>query len=195
MNRTLPRLALLALAGLVGSVHALPEDRDQPIRISADRAEIDDATGTATYFGDVRMDQGSLRVTAATLIIETENESVTRITARGTTDGEPARYQQLPAEDEEPVEANAAIIVYRTTDERIELDGNARLRQNEDRFEGDRIVYDLRARTVAATSTREDGRVNFTIRPDRLPSGRPAADDGAEADGPRSAGPDAPETN
>lgn len=180
MNRTLPRLALLLLAGLVPGVHALPEDRDQPIRISADSAEIDDATGTATYIGDVRLDQGTLRVTAATLIIETEDESVTRITARGAADGEPARYQQLPAENEEPVLANAATIIYRTTEERIEMEGDARLRQDEDRFEGDRIVYDLRARTVAATSTREDGRVNFTIRPDRLPGGRLAPDTAPE---------------
>lgn len=187
MNRTLLRLALLALAGLAGGAMALPEDRDQPIRISAERAEIDDATGTATYMGDVRLDQGTLRVTAETLVIETEDEAVTRITARGADDGEPARYQQIPAEDEAPVEANAATIVYRTTDERIELDGDARLRQDQDRFEGDRIVYDLRARTVAATSTREDSRVNFTIRPDRLPSGRPdddAAPDPSETDAP-----------
>lgn len=180
MNRTLPRLALLVFAGLAGAALALPEDRDQPIRISADRAEVDDATGIATYRGDVRMDQGTLSVTADTLVIETEDESVTRITARGAADGEPARYRQLPAKDEEPVEANAATIVYLTTDERIELDGNARLSQAEDRFEGDRIVYDLRAQTVAATSTREDSRVNFTIRPERIPGAGRAAETAAE---------------
>ncbi|HSG87717.1 MAG TPA: lipopolysaccharide transport periplasmic protein LptA [Pseudomonadales bacterium] len=184
MKRTLLRLFLTALATLGASAHGLPDDQDQPIKIAADRAEIDDANGTATYFGDVRLEQGTMRVTAATLTIETEQESVTRITAEGAPDGEPAHYQQQPTADEELVLADARTIVYHTTDARIELEGDASLRQAEDRFEGDRISYDVRARKVAATSEREDGRVNFTIRPERLSRERDGGEqDGREGDG------------
>jgi lipopolysaccharide export system protein LptA len=168
MNRTLLPLFLTALTLLGANAHGLPDDQEQPIKIAADRAEIDDASGTATYYGDVRLEQGSMRVTAATLTIETERESVTRITAEGAPDGEPAHYQQQPTVDEELVLADARTIVFHTDEDRIELEGDARLRQAEDRFEGDRISYDVRARKVAASSEREDGRVNFTIRPERI---------------------------
>lgn len=178
-TRSLLRLLMLGLLGVAAGASALPDDQKQPIRISADRAEIDDAAGTATYYGKVRLDQGSLRVTAATLTIQTVEEAVTKITAKGDPDGEPAHYQQLPAAGDPPVVANAATIVYDTSDARIELDGDAHLSQADDRFEGDHISYDLRARKVAASATRDDGRVNFTIRPDRIaPAARP---DGKEA--------------
>ncbi|MEY3041343.1 MAG: hypothetical protein RLZZ174_425, partial [Pseudomonadota bacterium] len=52
-------LVLLVLLALASVSHALPEDEQQPIEIEADRAELDDATGTATYSGAVRLDQGS----------------------------------------------------------------------------------------------------------------------------------------
>ena len=171
MNRTLLRALLIGLTGLAAVAHGLPEDRDQPIRISADRAEMDDASGTAVYHGDVRMDQGTMRVTAATLTIETEDEAVVRITARGAEAGEPAQYEQQPAVDQELVHARARTIVYLTADERIELRGNAHLRQSEDQFEGDLISYDMRARKVTASSEGDSGRVNFTIAPERLSPG------------------------
>lgn len=168
-----PGLLLLALTG-AGPALALPGDRDQPIEISADRAELDDATGTATYFGDVRMDQGTLRVTAETLTIETdEGDTVTRITAEGDPEGEPARYQQQPEPASELVQAQARTIVYFTGAERIELSGAARLRQARDEFEGERITYDLRERKVAAEAGRDDERINFTIDPSRT---RPRTD-------------------
>jgi lipopolysaccharide export system protein LptA len=173
MNRTLLRALLIGLTGLAAVAHGLPEDRDQPIRISADRAEMDDATGTAVYRGDVRMDQGTMQVSAATLTIETEDEAVVRITAEGTQGGEPAHYEQKPAVDQELVRARAGTIVYLTADEHIELRGDAHLRQSEDRFEGDLIRYDMRARKVTASSDRDSGRVTFTIAPERLSRGNP----------------------
>ena len=181
MNRTLQHALLIGLAGLAAIAHGLPEDRNQPIRISAERAEMDDATGTAVYHGDVRMDQGSMRVKAATLTIKTEDEAVVRITAEGTQGGEPARYEQQPAVDQQLVRARARTIVYLTADEQIELRGDAHLRQSEDRFEGDLIRYDMQARKVTASSDRNSGRVTFTIAPERLSKGnRP--DDRNETD-------------
>lgn len=171
MTRTLLRALLIGLTGLAAVAHGLPEDRDQPIRISADRAEMDDATGTAVYHGDVRMDQGTMQVTAATLTIETEDEAVVRITAEGESGGEPAHYEQQPAVDQELVRARARTIVYLTADERIELQGDAHLRQSEDRFEGDLIRYDMQARKVTASSDRDSSRVTFTIAPERLSTG------------------------
>ena len=43
---------------------ALPEDRDQPIRIEADEALRDEKQGFTRYRGHVKMDQGTLHIEA-----------------------------------------------------------------------------------------------------------------------------------
>ena len=61
--KTLP--ILLGLGAALGSVSAwaLPNDQQQPIRIQADDAQLDDKHGVATYTGDVIITQGSMKVT------------------------------------------------------------------------------------------------------------------------------------
>lgn len=46
---------------------ALPNDRDQPIRIQADDAHLDDKQGVATYKGDVIITQGSMMIKGNTV--------------------------------------------------------------------------------------------------------------------------------
>lgn len=66
---TLP--LLLSLSAALGSVSAwaLPSDREQPIRIQADSAELDDKQGVAVYRGDVVITQGTMKVTGDTVTI------------------------------------------------------------------------------------------------------------------------------
>jgi len=54
------------LAGLLpaGASLALPDDRDQPIRITADTAIRDEKQGFTVYTGNVHMIQGSLDILA-----------------------------------------------------------------------------------------------------------------------------------
>ncbi|MEE4381863.1 MAG: lipopolysaccharide transport periplasmic protein LptA [Pseudomonadales bacterium] len=190
MKPSLPHALLVVALALPGGAAALPEDREQPIEIEADRAELDDATGRAVYSGSVRLDQGTLRVTADRLEIRTDRARVTRITAEGAEDGEPARYRQIPREGEQPVRASAETIVYDTTTETIELSGDARLEQAEDRFEGDHISYDLRTRKVAAEAGRSGAPVRMVIEPSRLreETGNGAGEGGADAAGTPPAG-------
>ena len=183
MKPSLPHALLVAALALPCGSAALPEDREQPIEIEADRAELDDATGRAVYSGSVRLDQGTLRVTADRLEIRTDRARVTRITAEGAEDGEPARYRQIPREGEQPVRASAETIVYDTTTETIELSGDARLEQAEDRFEGDRISYDLRTRKVAAEAGRSGAPVRMVIEPSRLREEAAAEEAGSGGDG------------
>jgi lipopolysaccharide export system protein LptA len=194
MKPSLLHALLVAALALPSAALALPEDREQPIEIEADRAELDDATGRAVYSGSVRLDQGTLRVTADRLEIQTDRARVTRITAEGAEDGEPARYRQIPREGEQPVRASADTIVYDTTTETIELSGDARLEQAEDRFEGDRISYDLRTRKVAAEAGRSGAPVRMVIEPSRLREETgDGAGDGADGVGDDDAGTAPPE--
>ena len=98
MRSTAMPAILFALLLISCGAQALPGDEQKPIEIEADRAELDDATGTATYSGSVRLDQGSLKVRAARLIIETDAQQVQRITAEGDREQDLlARYEQTPS--------------------------------------------------------------------------------------------------
>ena len=155
-------LAAIALSVLARAALAVPEDAEQPIHISAISAQLDEKRGVAIYEGDVRLDQGSLKVQAETLTIEFKDEKVVRITAQG----ERASYEQKLQPDQSTVVADAKTIVYHTQEERIELIGDARLTQDENEFRGERIRYDVRAGKVEATAP-PDGAVEMTLKPTR----------------------------
>jgi len=160
-NRLL--LALLWCA-LPGGAAALPEDADQPIHIQADRAEIDQNSRLVTYTGSVRVDQGTLRVTADVMTVEYENQQVVRITATGS----PARYRQQIRVDEDTVRADALVIVYHTQDEKLDLKGNAFLTQEGNEITGDLIKYDIVASKVEAEAAAEE-RIRMILQPATRP--------------------------
>ena len=83
---TTPLVTLLASLWLVLSgapVAALPDDRDQPIHITADKAVRDEKRGVTIYSGNVEMRQGSMELDADDLTIFHEAEDANKIIARG----------------------------------------------------------------------------------------------------------------
>lgn len=141
-------LATAALLGAGAGASALPEDADQPIHIRADHAEIDQQAQRVIYRGAVQVDQGTLQVTAAEMIVEYQDQQVTRITAHGT----PAKYRQQIDEESGEVNADARTIIYHTRDERLDLEGEALLIQDGNEITGERIRYDIVAGRVDAES-------------------------------------------
>jgi len=139
---------------------ALPEDADQPIHIRADNAEIDQQQGLVIYRGAVRVDQGTLRVTADEMTVEYVEQKVTRITAIGT----PAHYQQQIEADKEQVKAHSSTIIYHTQEERLDLKGDAFLTQEGNEITGDLIKYDIVAGKVDAKAENE-GPVRMILQP------------------------------
>jgi len=159
-NRRNSLAVFAAFAVLSARVDALPEDAEQPIHIRADSAQLDENKNLVVYHGSVRMDQGTMRVTADTMTIELKDQLVVRITA----EGDRAHYQQQLKPDESMVYADAKTIVYFTQDERVQLTGNAYLTQNKNEFTGDLIKYDIRAGKVDAQATGE-GKVQMILQP------------------------------
>ncbi len=139
---------------------ALPEDADQPIHIRADNAEIDQDQGLVIYRGAVRVDQGTLRVTADEMTVEYVEQKVVRITATGS----PAHYQQQIEVGKEQVKAHSSTIVYHTQDERLDLHGNAFLTQEGNEITGDLIKYDIVAGKVDAKAE-SDSPVRMILQP------------------------------
>ncbi|MCL6415229.1 lipopolysaccharide transport periplasmic protein LptA [Aestuariirhabdus sp. Z084] len=165
MSTTKPLLVLLFSTLLASTgAQALPEDQEQPIRIKADKADIDEGAGRAIYTGSVTMDQGSIHITGDKVTIYTKAGAVTRMVAEGT----PAHYQEKPAVDKEIIKAYGNTIDYAIAKDKVKLIKNAKLFQEGNSFTGDVIHYNMKTQAVnaqGATSRTGKNRVEMVIQP------------------------------
>lgn len=152
---------LLACSVTAVPLAALPEDRDQPIRIEADEALRDEKQGFTRYQGNVKMDQGSLHIEADRITVYHDQREADRIVAEGT----PATLQQQPEPDKGLVKARAQMIEYFKTEDRVRLSREANIEQEGSIVTGDSIDYYISEQLVRADSdkSREDSRVQVLI--------------------------------
>ena len=176
-----PLRVVALLVGLLLAIvaSALPDDRDQPIRITADTAIRDEKQGFTVYSGNVHMTQGSMDIEADKLTIFHETAQADKIVA----EGKPARMQQKPAVDEPMVRAHAEIIEYYKIEERVHFRIDAHIDQDGASVTGDSIDYFIAEQLVKADSDKatEGNRVQVvipatTIREEETASGTPASD-------------------
>ena len=164
------------LLTFAGPAHGLPGDADQPIHFRADNVEgdllvgglssstADDASAVKRVVatGSVQVDQGSMRLEADRVVIESVGDQIALVDAQG----DPARYRQQPEPGAGFIEARAANIVYSPAEARIELIGHALLTLDSDEFRGDVITYDIRQGKVVATGDNEG--VEMILQPESL---------------------------
>ena len=143
----LPLLISLGLAAASSTSWALPSDRDQPIRVQADSAELDDKQGVAVYRGGVVITQGSLKITGDTVTLTQNKAGELEVF---TAVGKPAYYEQQPSADKQIVKAYGLTIQYYASNERIVLIDQAKVIQEGNTFEGEKIVYDTQRQIVNA---------------------------------------------
>jgi lipopolysaccharide export system protein LptA len=179
-GHTLIARAAALVAGLLLSqlAGALPDDRDQPIHITADTAVRDEKQGVTVYSGNVHMIQGSLDIVADTITIYHETAEADKIVA----EGKPATMKQRPAVDEPMVHARAEIIEYYKIEDRVHLQRNAHItRDDGSSVTGDSIDYYIADELVKADSERspDSKRVQVVI-----PSKLVREEDDKGADGP-----------
>ena len=161
LERLLPGLAIALILGLSTPVSALPDDRDQPIRIEADEALRDEKQGFTRYQGNVRMDQGSLHIEADQVTVYHDANEAQRILATG----KPAKLQQQPEIEKPPIKASADTIEYFKLEERVQLRQNAYIEQDGSIVTGDSIDYLMNEQMVKAGSDKnsESSRVKVII--------------------------------
>ena len=160
------RFALYLLTLLPTLSYALETDREQPIRIEADAAIVDETKGSSVYRGNVIITQGTLEVTANEVEIFTADSEVIQIIAKTEKGSEVlAHYQQQINEAMDMVVADAKKITYLVQEERLHLSGDARLQQVQDVFTGQLLYYDLGRGIVNLNSSGGSDRVNMTIIP------------------------------
>jgi lipopolysaccharide export system protein LptA len=140
------------LAGLSMAAQALPEDRDQPIRITADQALRDEKQGFTVYSGNVNMDQGTLHIDADRITVYHMEEEADRIVAEGS----PAHLQQQPEPEKPLVHAEARVIEYFKAEDRVQLRQAAKIEQEGSIVTGDTIDYFITEQLVRADSDQAD---------------------------------------
>ncbi len=165
LNRFFTPFFLAIVLILPGMAHSLPSDKDQPVNIEADSGEIDQATGTTIYEGNVIITQGSMKLEAHKVTVKYEDKKLYQLTATGA----PARFRQKPDETKDWVKGKGNKILYLINSEELILTGNAELKQGDDSFSSDRIVYDrVQSKLKAGAAAQGKERVKVTIQPKNL---------------------------
>lgn len=142
---------------------ALDTDRDQPIRVQADSATLDDKTGQTIYRGNVIIQQGSLELTGSQISMTRDSDGVETMTAVG----QPAHFKQQIQDSDAYTEAFGQRITYSISAEVLEAKTDARVINDRDTFTGHIITYDLKNKLVNAqgNSSTSNGRIEMIIQP------------------------------
>ncbi len=128
------------------TVQALSTDKDQPIEIQADSADLDDEKGVTIYRGNVVLDQGSVHMTGDTMTVYFKDDELDTLIMEGT----PATYRQLPDDSEVYDEAEALRMEYYELKSLVILIDKASFKQEGLSFSGNRIEYDTEHSKVKA---------------------------------------------
>ena len=163
---------LIGLLALLPSLAiALPSDRNKPINIEADHAQLDDDRGITQYKGRAVLTQGTLRIDGDIITFYYDkNKKLSKVVAQG----KMAKYQQVQKPGEDPVKAEALQMEYHAGGQKIHLLGKGFVLQNGSKFSGNRIEYDIARNVVNANAKpvtignkveRTKSRVHFIIDP------------------------------
>ncbi|MGA7799796.1 MAG: lipopolysaccharide transport periplasmic protein LptA [Gammaproteobacteria bacterium] len=168
---TSKRLADSAAAAVLGALLAGPlvtpawglsSDRQQPIHLAADRADVNRKTGISVYTGDVQVTRGSMHMTGDKMTVYTDsNEQVEKIVAVG----KPATYRQLPDNKKQDIKGRAQQIEYFADQDQVVLVDQAKVWQGGNVFQSNRIVYQIKNDVVNAGAQNGKDRVHITIPP------------------------------
>lgn len=128
---------LLCLALACNASYAERADRDKPMHLEANQANIDDKKQVSTFEGNVQLTQGTLTITGDKLVVSQSTEGYTH----GTATGQPATFRQKRDKQDEYVEGYGERIEYDGKNETVDLFGQARLKQAQDEVRGEHITY------------------------------------------------------
>lgn len=169
-------MSTFLLATFSQASQAAPVDADKPVTIEANSAQMDDQNGLSIYSGNVTITQGSLQITAEKVTAYHEGNGMSKIIA----DGNPAHYEQADNGKDGPVNASANTIDYLTDQRKIILTGNAKLEQQGNTVQGQKITYDMQRKTGSASSSsgaqKENGRVKMIFQPKSSSTPKPTTE-------------------
>lgn len=153
-------ISLLCITNM-HNAYALESDKKAPMKILANKAEIDQKKGVSVYQGNVKVTQGSMSLLATHIVVEHPRQKISLITATGS----PAYYKSQARAKDIPIQAHAKTIIYDMKKSIITLIGDAFLRQGKNESRSQRIVYNIKTDYVKAYSTPKGKQISITINP------------------------------
>ena len=152
-------MRLFPLACLLACLAALPAtaekaDREKEIVTNADKFTGDDATHTITLEGNVVLTQGTMRITAARVVIKEDAQRFKHYTATGT----PVTFRQKRDNVDEWMKGFAQRAEFDEKSDMLKLYDNARVKSNQNEITGQFISYDM-TRQVAEVTGAPPGQV------------------------------------
>lgn len=154
------------------SIWALPSDRQQPVSVEANRAEMDDQKGISIYRGNVILMQGSMILKCNLLTTYHANEN--RALIKAVAEGNPASFRQRPATDKEEITATAPRIEYIADKQLIYLLDNAEVTQGRNIFKSKRIEYNIQDNQIHAEGgANQNERVKIILFPQEKAKSNP----------------------
>jgi lipopolysaccharide export system protein LptA len=134
----------------------------EPVRISADRVEVNQKTFSSTYRGNVKLTQGALRLNADLLQVYTKNGTLQRLKA----EGNPAHFT-APLEDKSLATGEASTVNLNSSKGILLLMGHAKLTQMGNTIHNDRIEYNLNTGNLKAGGKHSKKRVEVILQPSK----------------------------
>lgn len=161
-SHPLLRLCFIACLSFIAPiVAALPDDRQQPINVSADKARKNGDQGLTVYEGSVVITQGSIYIEGDKIAIYDNAGVVSKIIANG----KPAIFKQRPEPESGEMIAKGETIEYDINTESLLLLENALLEQEGRTTNSNKITYDMKTTVVNAGDN--NGRVIMVIPPSK----------------------------
>ena len=159
------RFILILFISVSSSVFALPEDSQAKLYIVADSSSYNDKTGVSVFIGHIKIDQGTTHLTADRLV--TKNDSKHRI-AEAIAYGleQPATFKITTKTGDPEIQAQAKIIKFYPLNANVILEQEVFIKQGENSFEGQIILYNRNEQTVIIPSSKS-GHAELVYNPDK----------------------------
>ena len=153
------------LLGFSMQAVALSSDVEKPVSIEANSVVFNKNAGTAVYAGRVEIVQGTLRIIADRIEISAPKNEIQTMKATGN----PVQFKQTMDTGKQAV-GQAKVMMYHVIQKRLQLSGNASLKQDKDAFTSNLIEYstatgELKAGGNQAQQGGKPGRVKAIFYP------------------------------
>ncbi|MEE1675426.1 lipopolysaccharide transport periplasmic protein LptA [Agarivorans aestuarii] len=150
---------------------ALEDDFNKQIIVDADRQQVNIKENRVTFYNNVVVTQGSIKMHAEELsVIGSEEKGSEVMIAKG----EPATFYQL-LDSGKPIEAEANEVRYDLKSQTLTLTTNAQLKQEESLVKGKMINYSINKQEMVAQGD-ENSRVTTIFLPQQIEDLTPKED-------------------
>jgi len=162
---TKPLVLLLMLLCACGNVWALNSDRKKPVKVSADKVDVNQKNGVTRYSGNVKLIQGTLQINADEIVVRYRAGNIETVSATGT----PVTLRQRLDRQSEDIVASAARLHYHALENKVDLFDRVAVRRGGDELHSEVAHYDIEKEQLSARGETPETRVYTILQPTKPP--------------------------